>query len=83
VFAYCKQNAKQIFMACAVLLLVPSLLSDALLLGFGNAAISQPWTALLAIGGGLAAFAVTLLTTGISATVYREAERVHQKGLPA
>jgi hypothetical protein len=76
IFAYCKQNIVPIITSGVALLLVPNFLSDFLLYGSGVDSPTQALSVLLGVAGGLAMLAVSLATIGLSATIYRNAEKM-------
>jgi hypothetical protein len=77
IFAYCKRNAVQIVFAGCALLFPSNLIADGALIIFGSDAHSLPMSALFGVLGGLALLATSVLTIGISAAIYRNAEEGH------
>jgi small-conductance mechanosensitive channel len=75
IFAYCKRHYVAIIGASFALLLIPSLLSDALYFGFGMETLSWALSIFLGFVQGLALMALGLATIGLSATIYRNAEK--------
>jgi hypothetical protein len=76
IFAYCKQNFGPIFLSGFALLLILNLFSDGFLEGFGMKSLSPPLSVFFGIAGGLALLAIALATIGLSATIYRNAEKM-------
>jgi hypothetical protein len=73
-FNFCKANAGPLVVAGFVLLLAPNFLTDALLDRFGMEGLSLQSSIAFGVAGGLAMLLSTVLTTGLSAAIYRNAE---------
>jgi hypothetical protein len=74
VIDYWKRNASDISKVGFVLLLIPNVLSEMLFWASGLETISRPISIFLAIVGGLFLLAVSVVTAGLSAVIYRNAE---------
>lgn len=75
VFTYCKQNIFPILIAGVALLVGPNLLSDFLLYGAGVDSPTRALSVFIGAAGGFALLAINLATIGLSATIYRNAEK--------
>jgi hypothetical protein len=75
IFAYCKQHYAAIIGSSFALLLIPSLISDALFFGPGMEPLAPALSVFWGVAHGLALMAVGLAAIGLSATIYRNAEK--------
>ena len=76
IFTYCKANLVPVIISGFALLLPPNFLSDALLNGLGMEAPSRLLSVFFGVSGGLAMLVISVATIGLSATIYRNAEKI-------
>jgi hypothetical protein len=81
IFAYCKRYLIPMIASGFALMIAPSLLTDAFLIAFGLDSASQPLLIIFGLGGGLSMLVLSLAVTGLSATIYRAAEREAANGV--
>jgi hypothetical protein len=79
IFDYCKGNFGPIVIASFALLLVPNLIADGAFVKFGFDSPSNFASAVLSVVAGTSMLITSILTTGISAAIFRRAE-VPSKG---